>query len=782
MSLKDRIAILQETQRIQQQEELEQREKMERRKSLNSIHSTQSITTTHSNKQTNDIDSIISDQSEKIQSQNTNNNNNNSRGSSSNNNQGNDNNDKDNLPPELNKIEQQNQWSHEDDKKYMSEEDQIQDKVGNENEDHEKKDDRYPDDQESSEDEEDTEEARRAALRERMAKLAGASRFGGGSVGFNPFGMPIPSMMSSPSSSNTVTDKKLKHKQEKSDEENEQDMLPQAIPIMPFADPNALSFLNKKHTKTEENEEREDKPEINENVSNSSHVSNEQLDKTNEIENQAYNENELTQNASIDIVSLNDNKKDIQENTFSSYVPPTTTDVLKDQITEPKSEVSSIDQPVQESINEAEIIAAEMDISKRPQPPIPQFDQPSCSESQDLFSQNNQIHHLPPPPPPPPAPFPSSSLSSASSHPTSNNVPLSQTAVNINTQLSKSVPPPPPVVPPLPNSLTLSAPPVPPSMPPKVAQPLMPSTPPPIPISKPSMETTQSNAPLSLPPSTFNTSTTSGPPVPSPPTDNKPNCLIRRTSTHRDLIASLASLKITLNPENPWWISSDPLVVPREIEATKLKYNVEREESVITKRTGEEWTFLTLYILFENYTQANISIIFATKSPIDTAMLIEEKIIPFEISGPLPTSLNQKILMLGQSLLETEFNTKNFVSDLLMSLNEKVVPPIANRTFGVTVVNFKAGSIFDDQDMAKVVPGDVLVIRKGKLERHGKLVEVGNEDSYAAIVTAYEPEKTKVRVIENRDSYVVATSYKLNTMQSGKLKIFRVIPRQYINW
>ena len=128
--------------------------------------------------------------------------------------------------------------------------------------------------------------------------------------------------------------------------------------------------------------------------------------------------------------------------------------------------------------------------------------------------------------------------------------------------------------------------------------------------------------------------------------------------------------------------------------------------------------------------------------------------------------------MLGQSLLETEFNTKNFVSDLLMSLNEKVVPPIANRTFGVTVVNFKAGSIFDDQDMAKVVPGDVLVIRKGKLERHGKLVEV----------TAYEPEKTKVRVIENRDSYVVATSYKLNTMQSGKLKIFRVIPRQYINW
>lgn len=40
------------------------------------------------------------------------------------------------------------------------------------------------------ENEEDEEEARRAALTQKIARMAGAGRFGGGPVGFNPFGMP----------------------------------------------------------------------------------------------------------------------------------------------------------------------------------------------------------------------------------------------------------------------------------------------------------------------------------------------------------------------------------------------------------------------------------------------------------------------------------------------------------------------------------------------------------------------------------------------------------------
>ncbi|KAK5962359.1 Bbc1p PWA37_000402 [Arxiozyma heterogenica] len=777
MSLKDRIAILQEKQRIQQQEELEQREKMERRKSLNSIHSTQSINTSHSNKQTNDIDSIISGQSENIQFSNINIDNNN-----------NNNNDNDSKNPiiSLNQIDQEKKGFHEEkeeeeEEKYMND-GQLCDKVKNENDSNDRAHQESSGEEEDSE--EDSEEARRTALRERMAKLAGASRFGGGSVGFNPFGMPISSMMSS-SSSNDTTIKKSKHEQEKSEEQKEQDMLPQAIPIMPFADPNALSFLNKKHTETEENEQeeeeeeeiKEDKAELHENISNSSHVFNELLNKTNNTETKENNQKELMQNTSIDTTLLNE--RDVQDITDSSRVPPTTTEILKEHLSESESEVSSIDQSVQESLNKAEIVANEMDISQRPQPPIPQFDQSLSSKSQGSASQSNQIHHMPPPP----LPFSFSSSSSSSSQPISSNVPASQPSINISMQFAKSAPPPPPIVPPLPNSPISSAPSVPPSRPPKVTQPLIPSSPPPIPASMPVTEITKSNiSPPPSPPPIPTTHPTSAPPVPSIPADNKPIGLIRRTTTHRDLLLSLTSVKITLNSKNPWWISPDPMAVPKEIEATKLKYNVERGDSVITKRTGEEWIFRTFYILFENYTQANISVVYATKSPIDTAVLVEEKFIPFEITGPLPISLNQKILRLGESLLDKEVNTKNFVNDLLTSLNEEVVLPIANRTFGITVVNFKAGSSLDDQEMTSVVPGDVIVIRKGKLERHGRLIEVGNEDSYSAIVTAYEPEKTKIRVIENRDGNIVATSYKLNTMQSGKLKIFRVVLRQYINW
>lgn len=722
MSLKDRIAILQEKQRIQQQQELEQLEKIERRKSLNSVHSNKSA---HSNRPSNDIDSIISSQNDNENTHLQNND--------------------DNLSIDLH---QRDITTNEEDSK----EENVSDHIQNENDNKNSKEEEE-EDSEEEDSEEDPEEARRAALRERMAKLAGASRFGGGSMGFNPFGMPIPSL---------TTNKKSKHKQEKSDEQKEQDMLPQAIPIMPFADPNALSFLNKKQTETDINKNDEGHKDdeeakgvdLEENIPDSSPIYHGVHDETSPNEISKNNQNELTQDTLPNIDSSNKEKEGIQGNLVSSLDIPTETKISKEQVNESTSDISSINQPVQESTDDAEIIAKDMDITQRPQPPIPQFNQPFSSESPELFSPDDQINHLPPPPPPPPQP---------------------QKSIDTNAQFARSAPPVPPFgVPSLPDAPISSVPPVPSSIPIDASKPLMPFSPPPIPQSSKLPPPPPPSAPVPVPPSI--------PPVPSIPSDSKPIGLIRRTTTNRDLLSSLTSIKITLDPENPWWISSDPIAVPKEIEATKLRYNVEREESIITNRTGEEWIFRTLYILFENYTQANISVIFATKSPINTALLVEEKIIPFEVTEPLPVSLNQKILNIAQALLDKEINTKNFVSDILVSLNEGVVLPIANRTFGITVVNFKAGSVLDDEEFTNVVPGDVVVVRKGKLERHGKLVEIGSDESYSAIVTAYEPEKTKLRVIENRGGYIVATSYKLNTLQNGKLKIFRVVPRQYINW
>lgn len=99
---------------------------------------------------------------------------------------------------------------------------------------------------EEAEEEEDSEETRRAALRQRMAKLAGAGRFGG-PASFNPFGMPA-----DPVGPPAGAQKEKRVKQEPETETT----LPKAVPVMPFADPNAIPFLAKKsRTKTETSDE-----------------------------------------------------------------------------------------------------------------------------------------------------------------------------------------------------------------------------------------------------------------------------------------------------------------------------------------------------------------------------------------------------------------------------------------------------------------------------------------------------------------------------------------------
>lgn len=94
------------------------------------------------------------------------------------------------------------------------------------------------DDEEEETDETDEEERRRAALRERMAKLATASRYGMPNAYFNPFGMPL----STDSKSNSGKDEA----KGKPEENVETTILPQAVPVMPFADPSVLPMFNKK--------------------------------------------------------------------------------------------------------------------------------------------------------------------------------------------------------------------------------------------------------------------------------------------------------------------------------------------------------------------------------------------------------------------------------------------------------------------------------------------------------------------------------------------------------
>lgn len=817
MSLKDRIAILQEQQRKQQELEQQEQAKLERRKSVHSVHSGKSVTTTSGN----DLASIhsghlVSDKASSIHTA-------------------------EHLQDLDDALEQasghnpEEPASQTDIEKPIQHNEVMDDEIvapeeKEEELEHHKEKLSEPTEQqeeeEEEESEEDSEEARRAALRERMAKLAGASRFGG-AMGFNPFGMPV----SSPNPTETKKTKQA-HKETKSTEESQEENLPQAIPIMPFADPNALPFLNRKstHEATDENkdntkeESEEESTETNERNDEqaSSHAYHELVNKTVERVN-----NEMPLNDEpADVSSMTTGEIEAEERVPAPPIPPTANPQSNkgpDVSSESVSENTSINESTSEIENAAEEIATEISISQRPQPPIPTIN-PVDARSIPPPLPPHTHHRAPPPPPGAPASESDYTRSAAPPPPPVPSVPPVPPIPGSSTS-ERHVPPIPPPAPranldneDFPTQPTLQSPPVSiphipssnippvpstPAVPPPLSSvapkvPSAPGVPPPLPTGHPSVSSvpqSESGEELLPPPPPLPPHVPTVPPhVPTVPPlpsisdtastekrDNAPIALIRRTTTNKDLGSVLNNLNIELSPEDPWWTSSKP-EAPEIIRSTKLKYNIEREDTPITRRDGETWIFRTLYILFENYTQVNISVIFNEKSSIDTALLLSQSIMPFEITESLPTSLNQSILALAQEQLNKGVNGAKFVYDIFTSLDEDVVLPIANRTFGLTVVNYKAGEILEEQDFSSVLPGDILVVRKGKLERHGKTVEIGVDETYAAVITAYESEKTKARVIENRNGVAIATSYKLNTLQNGKLKIFRAVPRKFINW
>ncbi|KAG0656338.1 hypothetical protein C6P44_005139 [Monosporozyma unispora] len=794
MSLKDRIAILQEQQKKQQEQEQEEQAKLERRKSMHSVHSGKSNITNadlasvisgqltsdkassiHTTEQLQDLDDALEDENSEPQEQ-----------------QPQQTEVEENVeqveppipivntvpPAAVGQEKPQQEQAAPEQGETQEEASASEEKPGEEEE----------------ESEEDSEEARRAALRERMAKLAGASRFGGG-MGFNPFGMPA-----SAAEPSSTTKTKSKSRKPKSTEEKEEENLPQAIPIMPFADPNALPFLNKKPTK----DEGEDEADEAEETKAETEV---QTEKAAEPSTHAYHDlvNKPTEESVVgnedhaDVSSVSGDEK--EENLSVPPPPPTIPAVPNEARSESASDSTSLKEADSELENTAEQTKAEINISQRPQPPVPPIHPPESGAGAPPPLPPHVHHHPPPPPPPgapappardyppPPGPPPNTEFSRAAPPPppTGSGAPPLPPPVprgSLDNDTSRSIPPPisqMPAVPavPVPSASIPSLPSMPAVPPPPPGAPSAPGVPPPVPMGHPPVP--------SIPPTESVDSLPAPPPLPThshppyPESENVASRLIRKTTTNRELTSSLNSVDIRLNVEDPWWISREP-IAPTEIQASKLKYILEREDTKINKRNGEEWLFRTLYILFENYTQAIVSVIFNIESPVATASIVSQKFVPFDVAEQLPVSINKDILGTAQGLLNNKVNGSNFVSDLITSLKEDVVLPIANRTFGVTVVNYKAGESLEEQDFASVIAGDIIVVRKGKLERHGRIVEIGNEESYAAVVTAYEADKTKLRVIENRSGVAIATSYKLNTMQSGKLKIFRVVPRKFIHW
>ncbi|CCK68934.1 Bbc1p KNAG_0B05000 [Huiozyma naganishii CBS 8797] len=600
-----------------------------------------------------------------------------------------------------------------------------------------------PDTPADGEAEEDSEEARRSALRERMAKLSGAGRFGG-PVGFNPFG--------GPASTAHAASTKEEHPPVEKDTEHEQESelvrdLPQAIPIMPFADPAALPFLKKRTTvesaETHESHEHQDEPVEPD---------------ADKVETEAPATDAAAPPPVPDTASSN---SEDEANDEAPPQPPLSKPPFGSHAHEhaavpppppppPHHAPTSAVPPIPAQHHHKEPPTLSHGLPPPPPPPIPPVELPE--ELAESAAPHRSAPSPPPPPPQPPAV--ASAIPPIASHPPPPPPPPHAPEQNAETDLTSGLPPAPPVppVPPVPAFAPM----------------------PPIPGARPAIPGTDIPGPFNDLP------TETGAPV--PPVVPMPSTAtpIRRNSTQRDLTAVLNNLVVQLTEEDPWWAGKTP-TAPEQVQATKLKYVLEVEDHRITRRDAETWIFRTVYLLFENFTVLSLALVYKESSPLDTAKLVDQKLTPFHTAQPLNAFYNKDIINQCQVVVNRNVG-HGFVSDVIHGLGKDVVLPIGHRTFGVPIFSIKFGEQTDNNALAQVQPGDVFVVRKGRFERHGKIVALGDTEPYVAIITDFDPNKKKLKVVEERDGIATTSSYKLGHLQAGRLKIFRVVPRSYIGW
>ncbi|CAB4252392.1 similar to Saccharomyces cerevisiae YJL020C BBC1 Protein possibly involved in assembly of actin patches [Maudiozyma barnettii] len=663
-------------------------------------------------------------------------------------------------------------------------------------------------DDEEVEEEEDTEESRRTALRERMAKLAGAGRFGG-AAGFNPFGAPVPS----PSAKSTK--KKVKKSVTNPAEleaEHELNEMPEAVPIMPFADPNAVPFLKKKVSNAESKASAVF-DEVEKSVDTRKDAVDSNIDKLKEIHHKAYQNDLLANTESGDeFEDAINSMHDTIDNAFNG---------AKDNVGEVRTDLSEKVEKISDNIpGIPSKSTGDLDVTSNTEttenevsdiPPVPPSDQ---------FDENGSAPPIPSIPPMPqqsraPSALPDSSAAEE----------VKQDVQSIDTPL----PPPIATLPDLPSPST--APPIP-SMPPMSTIPTtipsdldnydtrntykdgseedkeivtesynhMHAPPPPPPVgnvNRYSISSGDSFPHGAPPPPPPHREVQEAPeisrsaPPPPPPGMSAPTIPAMPSDTHSlklnktfsELDTSLRNLKIQFNPSDTWFLE---VAAPQEIADSKLKYSVDVDDTTIEKRGEEKWIYRSFYYIFESYAIISLSVIFNVTTPHTTAILIDEKYIPCpekladkNIAGPYNTAVIKQC----QALAGKESVSSNFVSQIISKMGDQgVVLPIDNRTFGSVIVDYKAGNEIAQDTLKCIREGDIVVIRKAKFETHKGIVTVGEPDLFVAVVTSYDFTKGKLRVIEEHKGVLVQSSYRLSKMKSGKMKIFRVLSKDVFGW
>ncbi|CAI4546238.1 CPI_1c_G0029210.mRNA.1.CDS.1 [Saccharomyces cerevisiae] len=268
---------------------------------------------------------------------------------------------------------------------------------------------------------------------------------------------------------------------------------------------------------------------------------------------------------------------------------------------------------------------------------------------------------------------------------------------------------------------------------------------------------------------------------------------IRRSTTH-DVSEMPNNFEVEFNAQERWWINkSAPPAISNlklnflmEIDDHSISKRLHQKWVVRDFYfLFENYSQLRFSLTFDSADPEKTVTTFRERfpSPVETQST--------DVLDEYAQRFNVKILEKSHSLINSHIGAKNFVSQIVSEFRNEVIQPIGARTFGETILSYKP-EVENEQlmkNLQKIKPGDILVIKKAKFETHKKIgkkeiIHVGVDATtpYSSVITDYDFTKNKFRVIENHEGKIVQNSYKLSHMKTGKLKVFRIVARGYVGW
>jgi hypothetical protein len=246
---------------------------------------------------------------------------------------------------------------------------------------------------------------------------------------------------------------------------------------------------------------------------------------------------------------------------------------------------------------------------------------------------------------------------------------------------------------------------------------------------------------------------------------------------------------VALGRGSQWWLQRK---MPPPVFQSRSDIAFEIEEQPVKHQSGTA-TIKHVYALFMDYSQTVITAQFDPKDPSKVELEQRHEPPPARLRPDqlenAQSKFNSRISEMTSSKLNTVVGDGTpfaLIADLLSALPE-ALPSVGTRAYGSLVYANLANASVQQHD--EIRPGDIISFRNAKMQGHrGPMkakynIEIGKPD-HVAVVVDWDGTKKKVRAWEQgRESRKVKMeSFKLGDLRSGEVKVWRVMPREWVGW